>query len=163
MTDIPTRVREFWDSIDAAGRPGVSADELRAFEATHDVVLPPSVAAFYATINGTIMDNEVFQAWPLAEVGPVPLTVASFRGIPDYGAIVEALPDANDYFAFGDCMIFSQVMAVRLRPPQVGTPVVWIQGHVFVRIANSFDEFWERYLADPVSVLWATRELAKGT
>jgi hypothetical protein len=162
MTDIPARVRAFWDSIKATGRPGVSADELAAFQATHNVVLPPSVAAFYRTVNGTIMDNEVFQAWPLAELGPVPSTVATYRGTPDYGAIVQTLPDANDYFAFGDCMILSQVMAVRLRPLHVGTPVVWIQGHYFVRVAGNFDEFWERYLVDPVSVLWATPDVAKG-
>jgi hypothetical protein len=32
----------------------------------------------------------------------VPPSVATYRGIPDYRAIVQTLPDANDYFAFGD-------------------------------------------------------------
>lgn len=101
------------------------------------------------------MDKELFEAWPLADLGTLATTVATFRGIPDYGAIEQALPDAADYIAFGDCMMWSQVLAVRVRPYVAGTPVVWISGHHFARVASNFENFWERYLADPWSVLWA--------
>jgi len=152
---VAHRVRVFWDETDAGVRPAVSSEELAAFEASHDCVLPASVAGFYLTANGMMMDGELFVAWPLAEVGPVPITVAPFHRIPNYGTIVDTLPDAKDYFAFGDCMMWSQVFAVRILPAEAGTPVLWISGDTFIQVANSFDEFWETYLRDPWSVLWA--------
>ena len=119
--------------------------------------LSHSVASFYRAVNGTVeSDSEVFTAWPFSEVGTVRDVVAPYRGIPDYGRICELLADSGDYFAFADCMIWSQVLAVRLRPKLASTEVIWISGATYAIVAPTFEEFWERYLRNPVPVLWAT-------
>jgi hypothetical protein len=155
-TAIEHRVRTFWEKCGADPRTGVAAEEIAAFEVRHGLSLPQSVAAFYRAVNGTVeLDSEVFAAWPLSEVGTVRDVVAPYRGVPDYGLICELLADAGDYFAFGDCMIWSQVLAVRLRPEPASTEVIWISGAAYAIVAPTFEEFWEEYLRDPVPVLWA--------
>src|SRR5260370_17124617 len=122
---IAQMVRAFWEKCGADPRPGVTADDIAAFEVRHGISLPPSVASFYRTVNGTVeSDSEVFTVWPLNAVGTVRDIVTPYRGVPDYGRICELLPDAGDYFAFGDCMIWSQVLAVRLRPQPPSTQII---------------------------------------
>jgi hypothetical protein len=155
VSAVANRVRARWEDIRAGIRPGVAAAEISSFEATHRIRLDISVVEFYQMVDGMACgDSEAFQAWALTSIGPVPSVVARFRGIPDYGGICETLPDAGDYFAFGDCMCWSHVLAVRLRPSHAGTPVVWICGDRHTIVASSFNRFWERYLDDPRSVLW---------
>ena len=91
----------------------------------------------------------------MSQVGPVPEKLAGCRGIPDYGGIVSALPEADSYFVFADHSIWVHVYAIRLSAdPDSRTPVVWIaDGRTWAPLAASFGEFLERYAADPWSVL----------
>jgi hypothetical protein len=159
MADIVSRVVAHYQALGAGPRPGVTRIDLDAFEAAHALVLPPAVRALYAAIDG--LDGEVpefgmraLQLWPLRELSRVSERVAEFRGIPDYGAIRDTLPDADQYLAFGDGAVWSHVLAVRLAP-EAG-PVLWICGASCAEVAPSFEAFWERYLERPEPVLWAT-------
>lgn len=111
----------------------------------------------YSSLDG--LDGEVpdfgynaLQLWPLAELTRVDERVAEYRGIPDYGPIVETLPDAAQYVAFGDAMCWSHVLAARLSAD--GGPVLWISGSDYERVAEAFEDFWAIYLENPASVLW---------
>ena len=58
--------------------------------------------------------------------------------------------------AFGDGAIWSHVLAFRLSPH--AGPVLWICGASYAELAPGFDDFWERYLANPDTMLWPTAE-----
>ena len=157
--DIPQtfaeRVRDFWSAEGARPRAGVSREEIRTAESKLGVRLPKDVAEFFQIVNGTDgTSGDLFEAWSLDRVGAVPDVLSEFRGIPDYGRIGAALPFAKEYFVFADAMVWSQVLAVRLAPG-VATEVVWISGSSFASVALTFMTFWERYLAEPDSMVWA--------
>jgi hypothetical protein len=90
----------------------------------------------------------------------VPEIAATFAGIPDYSLIADVLPDAAEYFAFADCMIWSHVLAVRLAQAEA-TQVVWLCGTTYAVVAPTFDAFWELYLSDSDAALFATKSLRK--
>jgi hypothetical protein len=108
-------------------------------------------------MNGTEETAEwLFEAWALEKVGSVPEVVAPFAGIPDYSRISEVLPNASEYFAFADCMIWSHVFAVRVAPA-AATEVVWLCGTTYAVVAPTFGAFWELYLSNPDAVLFASK------
>jgi hypothetical protein len=157
VNSLAARVEEYYEALRAEPRPGVRPEELAAFEEAHGLTLPPAIREFYLWLDG--LDGEVpqfgfhaLQLWPLAELSRVSDRVAQFRGIPDYGSIVESLPQADQYVAFGDGAIWSHVLAFRLAAH--AGPVLWICGASYAEMASTFDEFWERYLDDPDAMLW---------
>jgi len=158
---IATRVEAYYAALGAKPRPGVAPGALAAFEEAHGLTLPRSVSEFYLALDG--IDGEVpefgfhtLRLWPLAELSRISDRVAEFRGIPDYGPIVQTLPNADQYVAFGDGAIWSHVLAFRLSPH--AGPVLWICGASYAELAPGFDDFWERYLANPDTMLWPTAE-----
>ena len=90
----------------------------------------------------------------------VPEVVVPFAGIPDYSRISDVLPNASEYFAFADCMIWSHVFAVRVAPA-AATEVVWLCGTTYAVVAPTFDAFWELYLSDPDAALFAAKSVNK--
>ena len=127
-----------------------------AFEQRHSVSLPDDVRRFYSRFNGTLEMDTAFNAfWPLDEVDTVPKKLSDYAGIPDYSKIADNLPNADDYFVFADHSIWVNVYAIRLKGEHSATaPVLWIaDGSTFDIIAESFLEFWLRYLTDPDSVI----------
>jgi hypothetical protein len=148
------RVLEYWERTEAGARPGVSAEALRQFEGAHAVRIPREMAEFYQAADGMRCDRQLLIVWPLAEVGRVPGSVATYRGTPDFGPITRTLPAADEYFAFADSMCWSHVYATRLTPAGEDSPVLWICGAAYEELAPSFGAYWERYLRDPESVVW---------
>jgi hypothetical protein len=150
-------IRRRWMHLGLPIRPGVSDEELAAFEFRHGVRVPPAARAFYRLMDGfqaRAMDDVWLSFWPLAEVGPVPATVAAFRGVPDYGEIAAVLPEAESYFAFADHSIWVTVYAVRLTAdPNSPTPVVWISGSEWGVVAPSFGVYLARYAEEAESVI----------
>ena len=67
-------VISYWAAHDVPNLPGVSDDELLAFEDKHDVTLPADMRSFYEATNGTRVplypgwDHDFFEFWPLSEV-----------------------------------------------------------------------------------------------
>jgi SMI1/KNR4 family protein SUKH-1 len=159
MSLIPTMVREYYQTLGAGPRPGATTDAIAAFETVHALQLPQPIVDLYQALDG--LDGEVpefgfhaLQLWPLAELSRVSEQVAEYRGIPDYGAIVKVLPEADQYVAFGDGACWSHVLAARLSAD--GGPVLWISGSSYAIIAPSFESFWTSYLKNPDSMLWPT-------
>ena len=152
---IDQRLRAFWHECGAVPRSGLNRDQLAACEHRLGRILPSEIASFYLGVNGTRETGpELFVAWPLGQVGSVPDVVSPFRGIPDYGDVARFLPEAADYFAFADSMIWSNIFAVRLSTAvNTTTQVVWLCGSSYAVVAPTFVEFWERYLANPSKVL----------
>lgn len=155
LSTIATRVRDFWRNEGARPRIGLSPEDIQTAEARLGVRFSQDVARFFSAVNGTEGTcGDLFEAWSLDRVAAVPDVLPQFGGIPDYRRIGATLPHASEYFVFADAMIWSQVLAVRVAPDMV-SEVVWISGHSFASVAPTFETFWERYLIDPDSVVWA--------
>jgi hypothetical protein len=138
---IAQQVRTYLQSAGAAPRPGVTPRELRDWKQRMGRELPRDFANFYHCLNGTEEPAEwLFDLLPLDRVGPVPTVLTSFAGIPDFTDIGSTLPDANEYCAFADVMIWSHVLAVRLASGKA-TDVVWLCGSSYAKIAPTFSEF----------------------
>jgi hypothetical protein len=157
MSFLAAKVREHYEALGAKPRPGCTLGALATFESAHKLSLPRPLSSFYLALDGLDGDVPEFglhalQLWPLAELTRVSEGVAEFRGIPDYGPILTALPEVDQYLAFGDAMCWSHVLAVRLSA--VAGPVLWISGGSYAEVAPTFDDFWVRYLESPDSVLW---------
>lgn len=65
----------YWDEHDVRHLPGVSHDEVRAFENRCNVALPDDMRCFYRTTNGTRVplygqDHEAYEFWRLSELQP---------------------------------------------------------------------------------------------
>jgi hypothetical protein len=147
-----------WEAAGVAPRPGLSDPHLDAFERRCGVRLPAAARALYRRADGMrpgAWDEALVAFWPLAEVGAVPALLAGCRGIPDYGGIETALPDAGAYYLFADHSIWLTVYAVRLTSDAAGpAPVVGIRGGAdWGEVAPSFGEFLRRYAEGPWSVV----------
>jgi len=156
LEPVEQRLLAFWRESGAVPRPGVSARDLRACEDRIGRPLPDDVAKFYRCVNGTQETTDwLFEAWSLERLGSVPEVVAPFAGIPNYSQIATKLPNAAEYFAFADYMIWSRVFAVRIAQGSAPTQVVGLCGDSYEYIAPTFEAFWERYLSDHDSALFA--------
>ncbi|MDA1055868.1 MAG: SMI1/KNR4 family protein [Planctomycetota bacterium] len=150
--DFIERLTLAWTEEGVERREGASRATVAEFENRHGITLPDDVRRFYMEFNGTIgTDEELNAFWSLDEIDSVPKKLSDFRGVPDYGGIEMNLADAENYFVFADHSIWVHVFAMQLRgQPPVNAPVLWIaNGRTFDRIAESFAQFWELYLADP--------------
>jgi hypothetical protein len=151
MPTLAERLRERWTSTGIPVRPGVRLEEIRAFESRYGVSLPSDLWDYFTTVDGMERwesDEEMLEFLHLEAVKSVPGELADFRGIPDYGNIVHTLPNAERHFVIADFMIMSYVYAIRLSDDaSQETPVIWICGECHARIAGSFTEFGEKYLA----------------
>jgi hypothetical protein len=155
LEPVEQRLLAFWRESGAALRPGVSPRDLRACEDRIGRSLPDDVAKFYRCVNGTEETADyLFEAWSLEKLSSV--VAMPFAAMPDYSQIATKLPNAAEYFAFADYMIWSRVFAVRLAHGSVPTQVVGLCGDSYEHIAPTFEAFWERYLSD-LDTLWFAR------
>lgn len=156
--DVWQAIERRWQLAGIDARPGAAAADLDAFERCHGVRLPAAMREFYAHLGGMLVgawDEALLTFWPLTEVGPVPALLSGYRGIPDYGGIEAALPDAGSYFAFADHSIWLSVYAVRLSAdPDSPCPVVWISGDLWRAKSPSSGEFLRLYAEDPWRVVF---------
>ncbi len=157
MPMLSERLRERWISTGISVRPGIHPGEVRAFESRYGVSLPPDLWDYFTTVDGMERwesDEDLLEFLHLGAVKSVPEELADFRGIPDYGNIVNTLPNSERYFIIADFMLASYVYTIRLaEDASQETPVVWICGDQYARIADSFTEFGEKYLAGGVRAL----------
>jgi hypothetical protein len=153
---IADRVRLAWTKAGDDVPAGASESDIADVETRRGHRLPEQVRSFYRAINGNeLAGPDLFEFWPVEKLASLE-EVATFQGIPDFGGIVRTLPNAADYLAFGDVMIWSHVLAVRVAPAHANPSVVWLCGPHWAQVADTFDDFWHQYLADPNAVLWAT-------
>ncbi|HZS08257.1 MAG TPA: SMI1/KNR4 family protein [Blastocatellia bacterium] len=160
MAPLPERLKAFWTSTGTCARPGVSIPEVEDFEARNGVCLPKDLRDYFLFVDGMDedVDDELVYFVPLHEVKSVNDGLVNFRGIPDYGGIAEALPDAQRWFVFVNYMMGSHVYAIRLPAnSSAPAPVVWICGSSWGAVADTFSDFGEKYLADRDNLLWGLR------
>ena len=167
MLTLPERLRERWAVCGVQIRPGVRPKEIRAFESRYRVALPPDLRDYFMTVDGMERgdgDEDMLEFLHLGAVKSVPEELANFRGIPDYGNIVNTLSNPEQYFVIADFMITSHVYAIRLSDDaSEETPVVLVRGDIHRRIAGSFTEFGERYLGGGAFALEADSEPMRKT
>ena len=152
------RLADHWKSHGVTPNPPASESQIDEFARHHGISVPDDFRNFYAFCDGIESTDDGLNAfWPLAEVDRVPAKLSDFGGAPDYSAIADRLPNANDYFVFSDHSIWVCVYAIMLTDdPNAPTPVIWIgDGRSFDTIADSFTDFWLRYIALPDDkILW---------
>jgi hypothetical protein len=154
--DYFNRLSQIWNSMGVASLPGNDECVIDDFARRHGVSLPDDFRSFYTFcdgIDGT--DEELNAFWPLAEIDTVPTKLSDFSGAPDYSRITTNLPNAGNYFVFADHSIWVCVYAIMLTGDADGpNPVIWIgDGASFDTIANSFTDFWLRYIDLPTKLL----------
>ena len=149
MTSLPESVVQLWRDLSVEIRPAARSEKFLSFERQNGMAIPEELAAFYRVSDGVESDQNLFAVWELAAVRRAPVAVGDFRGIPDYGQIATALPNADEYLVFADFMIMSHVFAVHVDPTsRLMGQVIWISGSDHGVAATSFRAFWEAYLAD---------------
>lgn len=157
MNALAERLRDYWSSIGAGQRPGVSQETVKSFESKHGVLLPEDFSQYILTVDGLMeggWDNEMISFWPLQSINSVPEVLSDFAGIPDYSQIGTHLSVASSYFVFADFLIWSHVYAIRLNSsPAEKSQILWLCGSEHHLIAESFSDFLQMYLENPASVL----------
>ena len=137
---VGQRIKDFWTSQELGIRPGVTVDDIRAFERKYSVRLPPDMADYFLTIDGMYdSDNEGFAFWPLHHLKTVPEETVAYSNF----------DDAGSYFVFSDYLIWSWAYAIRLSGDlsQENT-VIGIGWDLPKRMAKSFSDFVELYFVD---------------
>ena len=148
MGDVLFRLANHWRTHGTA--PGTARPRpIAAFEVRHGVRLPRELREYCATLNGLEhgrddMDNEMIGFWRLAEVAPIA------EEAPDAG-----IPEPGRCFVIADYLIGSHFYVARLRDdPTAPAEILWVWRDGFGRLAASFAEFVERYMAGDEAVLY---------
>jgi hypothetical protein len=152
------RLIETWAAWGLKLRPGVSEHDLDAFEATHQVRLPPDFRDYLGRCNG--FDYQGGGSLPddlrgLLEFVPL----RSMEKIAAKASVVtRRRGSASAYLFFADYLISSHVYGIRLAAdPSAATPVVaWFGPGDVCQIAASFAGFVDVYLDAP-DRLWGRR------
>jgi hypothetical protein len=157
MPTLAERLRDRWLSRGIQVRRGVLPEEIRAFESRNGVALPPDMRDFFLTVDGMEpghSDEDLLEFLHLGDIMGVSEELAGYRGVPDYGNIVNTLPNADQYFVIADYMCTFYVFAIRLSWDRSDeAPVVLIFGESHTRIAGSFTEIGEKYLGGGANAL----------
>lgn len=134
------RVLAHWDAHDVSYLPGVSETELRSFEKSNTLQLPDDVRAFYMTTNGVRVpgtsgvDHKQYDFWPLRDL--------------------KRVEDNPSKLYFADFMQWLWPFAIEIEGPERGA--VYVVPGKFIKIAPSFGEFMELYVADDESIYHST-------
>lgn len=147
--DLIQRLLARWAEHDIVIRSGVTDASITAFEARHNVKLPPDFRAYISTVDG------------MGEIGTTDEDLFCFFSLSDLVSIAENVPDraakfddAHRYFIFADHSISLPSFAIRLTDdPATGCPVAAVftdGGALEVEdFFNSFTDFLRSYLDDP--------------
>lgn len=142
---IGTSLKNHWLSQGIEVNPGVSREELRAFESRYQVSLPSELRDYFLTVNGMadgFSDDALIRFWSLSEVKPIP------EEAPDYSD-PSYIEGAETLFLFADYCIWSHAYAIRLSSNSENpSPIIVIGGETPIRIFESFSELVSNYLTD---------------
>lgn len=130
---------------------GASEDEIVAFEQRYNVRLPADVRAYFARVNGVVggrdgaWDDEMIALWELKDVRPLSEEVESCR-----------TPEADRYLVFADWSIWAHAYAIHLDTTGTETPVYIVFNPQVERVADSFNDFLQRYVRRDPAVVFGT-------
>lgn len=135
------RVLEHWRSRNVKYLPGVSESELRSFERKHKVDLPEELRAFYTATNGVRVpgtdevDDRNYDFWPLHEL-----------------RLVE---NNRSQLYFADFQQWTWPFAIELVGDEhAERGAIYVVSGRLIKIAQSFAEFMDLYIADDSSLYW---------
>ena len=152
---IGTSLKNHWLSQGLELNPGVSRQELTAFESMYQVSLPSDLRDYFLNVNGMaegVTDNALIRFWSLNEVKPIP------EEAPDY-ADPSCIQEAQSFFLFADYCIWSHAYAIRLSSNyEASNPVIIIGIEPPIQMFHSFSELVSSYLSDPETLLTNIKE-----
>jgi hypothetical protein len=145
-------LRERWRAQGILNEHHATEEDLVAFEARHNVVLPLDLRRYFATVNGTALgqygmdDPDLLGFWHLDQVR----TFAEERtGSGDQDA------SAQSTFAFADHSIWVFGFGIQLSSDRTAaTPIVCDVSIPMQKVADSFAEFISRYLLGDEDVIY---------
>jgi SMI1/KNR4 family protein SUKH-1 len=107
---IGSRLKNLWLSKAIEVNPGVSDEDLAAFEAAYEISLPSDMRDYFLHVNRMaegVSDPALLSFWPLNEVKPIPETAPAFSNL-------AYISDSQSLFLFADFCIWSHAYAIRL-------------------------------------------------
>jgi hypothetical protein len=147
-------ILSYWRRQNIFIRPGVTLEDIAAFEHKYSVTLPADLTEYFRLVDGTGMDEfdeHLTSFLSLAEMRPV------HDWLNDSGGVVYP-----DRFAYPDCFVFadhflsSWLYAVQITSdPTNPCPVYRVTASAVPgkMEARSFREFMTKYANDPLSIL----------
>jgi len=148
MLDLP-RLTAHWASHGIELPRGATEQQIRQFEAKHNVVLPTDMRSYFQAVNGMgergVVDDDMFGFWRIQDL----ISVAD--ELPDR---TDDYPDTRRYFMFADHSISLPTYAIRLSSnANDNTPVASVFSDFgafgISDLFPSFTEFVSSYLTDP--------------
>lgn len=155
---IGISLKNHWLSQGIEVNPGVSKEELSAFESKYQVSLPADLRDYFLTVDGMaqgVTDNALIRFWSLNEVKPIP------EEAPDYSD-PSYIEEAESLFLFADYCIWSHAYAIRLSSTEASNPIIIIGDETPTRMFGSFSELVSSYLTDADLLLSNIKESPEG-
>jgi hypothetical protein len=153
-TETINTLRERWKDQGILNEQPATEAEIEAFEAHHNVVLPPDLRFYFLTVNGTrdgrisLDDEHMIGFWHLDQV----VTFAEENAGGGMGN-----PDALRTFAIADQLIWSFGFGVQFSSDAAATTLIVSDGgtnHIYP-VTASFTEFIEGYLRNDLRIIYA--------
>ena len=147
---IGTSLKDRWLAQGLEINPGVSTEDLAAFEFTYQVVVPADLRDYFLTVDGMaegVSDDALIRFWSLSEVKPITVEAPELSS-PAY------IEDAESMFVFADYSIWAHAYAIRLSPnTEDPNPIFVIGSEKPTCIFDSFSELVSSYLNNPDHLL----------
>ncbi|MBA3315577.1 MAG: SMI1/KNR4 family protein [Planctomycetota bacterium] len=143
-SELGQRLKARWIAEELQPRPGVSVDDLDAFETTHGIRLPDDLRNYLRIVNGTGKYSEMDQSyhcwWSLEE----------WKSVEEKWPREGLIDGANTTYLFADHSIECPTYGIRLAATNEANEIIAIFSDkrpfdVYV-VADSFTELMERYL-----------------
>jgi hypothetical protein len=127
-----------------------TSQELGQFEARTNLILPYDLKTYFLFANGwDAWDCYNTEFFCLKEFKTVQEEVGDFGGISGYKKIIKTLPEHVNCYVFANHFVHSAVYVIRLHPGSSNTNEVYIlYAWDYILIANSFNEFLDKYVKD---------------
>jgi cell wall assembly regulator SMI1 len=148
--DLLQRLRDYWAAQGLGTGALASEAALAGCERRYGVQLPPDLRAYFREVNGMARHRDFDKEWDE--------DLIRFYQLDEFRPLDEewpetTVPGAGELFVFANYSIWGWGYAVRLAPGAAGEVHV-VYDPETVRVAGSFSEFLESYLARDYSVTY---------
>jgi hypothetical protein len=149
MDSLVERFVERLHEAELVAPVGASLEQIRRFEARYRVQIPGDMVRFFVRVNGMKtgeMDPDSYvRLWSLEELSPLT------THLPEYSRSVD---NADHAFVIADFLIWSMGYVSWLPATSVSSAPVYLVGEQPpIRVAESFAEFLELYIANPAGLV----------
>lgn len=126
-------------------------NKLLLFQTANGFVLPQDLIEYFRLVDNATdkIDANLYEFYAVDQFKSVKNGLAFWRGIPDYGNIVNTLDGCENCFVFADYMFHLFTYAIRLHQHSEGVNEIYvICGDKYKIIAKSFSDFLDLYFDD---------------